>query len=280
VGRREAVAMVITCPGLNAGNAPLTLDGPLPARDDAEWLAGEGLYRLRARRLSLPARGGVQLAIALEFINVVVRKSAIEAKFPGGIDGLVRRNLPNFLEDDHLVTVRFMNPQDTSRFLDELEAAGLCYSRGDDPDIAVVTTKDESSWPWLVLGVHEGRTACWLSGQSRGELVDFVPGMVLRCSRTVYQSIGDVVRQCGAEVRWIASQGNEPCDAILSCVRADAEITIYVYGDSRSDSPVGLVGRRDFARRAYYKEDTALIRDLVSELVRSGADGGPSANAP
>lgn len=160
-----------------------------------DWYSrrGEGLSSLRAtcpcsssgggdgNATPLRDRGGVQLAIAIEFINVVVRKSAIEAKFPGGLDGFAHQDLPNFLEDDHLVKVGFMNPQDTSRFLEELEAAGLCYSDGDNSDIAVVERAGESIWPWLVLGAHEGRTACWLNGQSPRELVDFEPSMLLRC---------------------------------------------------------------------------------------------------
>jgi hypothetical protein len=68
------------------------------------------------------------LAVAIEFLNVIVRKSGAEKRYPGGLDRLARFDLANYLEDEHLVRIGFMSSREALDFADELEAAGLRYS--------------------------------------------------------------------------------------------------------------------------------------------------------
>ena len=64
------------------------------------------------------------MAIPIEFVNVIVRKSAAEKKYSGGLDGLARSDLANYLEDEHLVRVGFMSTREAFCFAEQLEAAG------------------------------------------------------------------------------------------------------------------------------------------------------------
>lgn len=79
------------------------------------------------------------MAVAIEFVNVIVRKSAVESCFPGGLDGFARQDLCNLTEDEHLLRVGFMSGSEASDFVSELEAAGLRYvGPVAESDIAVV----------------------------------------------------------------------------------------------------------------------------------------------
>jgi hypothetical protein len=44
-------------------------------------------------------------------------------------------------------------------------------------------------------------------------------------------------------------------------------------GESDGDSPVGLLAWRQPARRAHFRADVALIRDLTEVLRQAGAEG-------
>ena len=59
--------------------------------------------------LPITTFGGERLALAIEFVNVIVRKSAVERCFPGGLDGFARQDLANLTEDEHLVRVGSKN---------------------------------------------------------------------------------------------------------------------------------------------------------------------------
>jgi hypothetical protein len=41
------------------------------------------------------------MAVALEFVNVIVRKAAVERVFPGDMEGFARQHLPNLTEALH-----------------------------------------------------------------------------------------------------------------------------------------------------------------------------------
>jgi hypothetical protein len=155
----------------------------------------------------------------------------------------------------------------------ELEAKGLRYLGPDaNSDIAVFVGSDSAVPPWLATGSLGGPPACWASGHPAGEIAWPEPGFLLRCPRKAYDSLAEVVRPCGVEIREAAA-GQDPVDlARLCCVRGDAEITVDVFGEREGDSPVGLWGRRQLTRRKQFREDVALIRDLVAALVREGAE--------
>lgn len=80
------------------------------------------------------------MSVLVEAISVIVRKPAIEARFPRGLTGFTE-NVPNqtYCHDGDLVRVGFMAPQDVQDFVGQLEACGLVYLQNGHPqDIAVV----------------------------------------------------------------------------------------------------------------------------------------------
>jgi hypothetical protein len=217
--------------------------------------------------------GGNRLALPIEFVNVIVRKPAVDRCFPGGVDGFVRQDLANFTEDEYLLRVGFMSTAEASEFVSELEARGLRYLGLEaDSDIAVVIGSDSATPPWLSVGSIGGHPACWASSHPAGEIAWPEPGFLLRSPRAVYDSLAEVVRQCGAEVHDATTEREPGGLAQLCCVRGDAEILIDVVGEREGDSPVGLWGRRQLARRQQFHADVVLIRDLVAALVQAGAE--------
>jgi hypothetical protein len=206
------------------------------------------------------------LAIAIEFVNVIVRKSAVEAKYPGGLDGFVRQQLANYLEDEHILRVGFMSGHDAFRFVEELQAAGLCHADDGASDLAVITWDDTAVPSWLTVGECEGRAACWLSDRPPGRLMDLDPGMLLRCSAfgTIDEIVG-VFCRCGAEIRQrVPAEGSET--VLLECERGGARLEVEVFKDSTEGRPLGVWGRRDLTRRTSMAADAALMRDLTSAL--------------
>lgn len=213
-----------------------------------------------------------ELAIAIEFVNVIVRKSAVDRSFAGGLDAFARQDLANLTEDDHLLRVGFMSTADALDFVSELKAAGLRHLGPEaDSDIAVVTGNDSALPSWLSVGSVNGHAACWASGFPAGEVVFAEPGFLLRCSRDVYRTLRELVCKCEAKVHELSVEGEQGLLEKLRCIRGDAEITIEVLGEPHGDSSVGLWGRRDLARRRQFRADVALIRDLISLLVEAGA---------
>lgn len=213
------------------------------------------------------------MAVALEFVNVVVRKAAVECLFPGGLDGFARQDLPNLTEDDYLLRVGYMSGGEALDLASRLEAAGLRHTGSDDAsDLAVIW--DGAPVPaWLTVGAVGGYWACWASDQPAGELALPEPGFLLRCTRQVYDSLPEIVRRCGADAQPVGS-GSEPWVlARVRCVRAGAEVTVEVIGDGDGLSPVAISGWRQLARRACFHADVALIRDLDAALRDAGAEG-------
>ena len=218
------------------------------------------------------------MALVTEFVNVIVRKSAVETRFPGGLDAFARQDLPNLAEDDHLLRVGFMSTRDALSFVSRLKIAGLRPTdAGPDSDVAVLSGDDHPVPPWLSVGRVGGRAACWASGFPPGEPAAPEPGFLLRCPRAVYDSLHELVRRCGADLLQPAADADPaPSDAepgpALRCVRGDAEAIIYVIAPPEAGSPVALWGSRHIARRAESRADAALIRDLASVLTDAGAD--------
>jgi hypothetical protein len=80
------------------------------------------------------------MPVLIEAISVVVRRDAVDAKFPGGFEtfmGWVSNK--TLCADADLARVGFMAPEDVKHFITELEAQGLIYLReGSSLDIAVI----------------------------------------------------------------------------------------------------------------------------------------------
>ena len=96
------------------------------------------------------------MAVLIEGISVVVRVPAIEARFPGGLDGFARivRNA-TYCADGELARAGFMTPDDTRAFVRQLEAAGLAHVVGDvAQDIVVVDQRQGplSACRWVLFG--------------------------------------------------------------------------------------------------------------------------------
>jgi hypothetical protein len=225
------------------------------------------------------------MAIALEFVTVIVRKAAIERVFSGGLDGFARQDLTNLAEDEHLMRVGFMSTSEALEFVTQLEAAGLTYrGQEDDSDIAVIVGSDGPMPPWLSAGAIDGHPACWASSHRPGDIAWPEPGFLLRCPRVAYDSLPEVASRCGAEVQEVRASVEEGAFAKVRCTRGEAEIMIDVIGERLADSPVGLWGglwgHRQLARRKQYHADVALIHDFMAALVQEGAEGGPALNGP
>lgn len=93
------------------------------------------------------------MAVLIEAISVVVRKDAIEGRFPGGWDAFLDQ-VPNntFCTDGELVRVGFMSPQDVQEFVMMLEVAGLKFQQdGKAVDLAVLDQQRGATIPadWL-----------------------------------------------------------------------------------------------------------------------------------
>ncbi len=206
---------------------------------------------------------------------MIVRKSAAERQYPGGLDGLTRLEVPNFLEDEHLARISFMSTREAFCLAYELEAAGLRFSDSAESDIAVITWSDATFPPWLSVGECQGHGACWLAGGPPGKLIDIDPSMMLRCPARVFSSVDDVVRvlrHAGSNVREGILNRDGQATVLLECTRDGAQIEIEVFKDAESGRLVGIWGRRNLTRRTSIEADQSMMRDLTAALVSAGAE--------
>lgn len=118
------------------------------------------------------------MAVLVEAISIIVRRGAIEQRFPGGWHGFLG-SVPNetLCSDQDLARVGFMCPEDVGTYATSLEEAGLVFRRdGHAVDFAVVDQLRGPTVPapWLEFGKIEIRgvriSACWLAGQSPKEI--------------------------------------------------------------------------------------------------------------
>ena len=79
------------------------------------------------------------MAVLVEGISVIIRRKAIEEKFPGGWEAFVE-DVPNetLCADDELARVGFMSHGDVKAYVQHLEKFGICYlSQGRAVDLVV-----------------------------------------------------------------------------------------------------------------------------------------------
>jgi tetratricopeptide (TPR) repeat protein len=112
------------------------------------------------------------MPVLVEAISVIIRRDALDRRFPGGLDVLAR-HVPNqtFCCDDHLARVGFMNPSDVRAFAEMLESHGMVFENGGEAiDFAIVDQLKGSTVtaPWLGFAkveIEVGEvSACWLHG--------------------------------------------------------------------------------------------------------------------
>jgi ADP-ribosylglycohydrolase len=110
------------------------------------------------------------MAIPIHFNTVVIRRSALDEKYPGGFDGFRRSyGFGTFASDDHLASLSFMGVEGIEDLVGELERAGLALAhRNGNGNIAIVGTFSGGSAPWLSR--RDG--VCWLAGTEPGEIAE------------------------------------------------------------------------------------------------------------
>jgi hypothetical protein len=118
------------------------------------------------------------MAVLVEAISVIVRRDAVENRFPGGWQGFLCQ-VPNrtLCSDDDFARVGFMSPGDVAAYTSTLEAGGLVFRKeGQAVDFAVVDQLRGPTLPapWLEFGKLETDgmkiSACWIAGQSPEEV--------------------------------------------------------------------------------------------------------------
>jgi len=96
------------------------------------------------------------MAVLIEAISVVVRRTAIEATYPGNWESF-RLRAPNatLCADDNLARVGFMQPSDAESFVNELAQHGLIYlENGAAKDLVVIDQQRGPAVPcsWIEFG--------------------------------------------------------------------------------------------------------------------------------
>ena len=96
------------------------------------------------------------MAILIEAISVVIKRSAIDKKFPGGWDGFVKDS-PNqtLCADSSLARVGFMSPVDVESYVKHLEENGFIYLQNNEAiDLVVVDQQRglSANCTWVEFG--------------------------------------------------------------------------------------------------------------------------------
>ena len=100
------------------------------------------------------------MAIELEFINLVVRKSTLKEKYQGGIEQF-RKDLPNrsLREDEDLVRFGCMNWHDLEHFESIINSKGLAYKEQETTDYVVISSLQGALWEVDWIGFEN--SACY-----------------------------------------------------------------------------------------------------------------------
>ena len=96
------------------------------------------------------------MAVLIEAISVVVKRSSVNEKFSGGWQAFVD-DVPNdtFCADDEIARIGFMSPADVESYIQHLEALGLTYLRDDKAHDMVVVDQQRGivvSCDWAETG--------------------------------------------------------------------------------------------------------------------------------
>jgi len=100
------------------------------------------------------------MAIELEFINLVVRKSTLKEKYQGGIEQF-RKDLPNrsLREDEDLVRFGCMNWNDLGHFERIINSKGLAYKEQETTDYVIISSLQGALWTVDWIGFEN--SACY-----------------------------------------------------------------------------------------------------------------------
>lgn len=128
------------------------------------------------------------MSVLVEGISVIIKRDAIDQRFPGGWEGFINI-VPNqtFCFDDHLARVGFLGPPDVEHFSSVLRAYGLIFVENEQfVDFAIVDQIEGPTLPcvWLdffrltLFHPHMDVAAGKLKGTYDGENADD-PGVKL-----------------------------------------------------------------------------------------------------
>lgn len=115
------------------------------------------------------------MSVLVEAISVVVRRTTLQEKYPGGF-AAYRADCPNqtFCADAYLARVGFMDPSDVQQFVGHLQMRGLEFLV--DGAVADIAVLDQLRGPtmsceWLRFARNaDGTALCWLNGEEPGDL--------------------------------------------------------------------------------------------------------------
>jgi hypothetical protein len=204
------------------------------------------------------------MAVALEYANVIIKKAALQEQYAGGVDAVARLEIPNFVEDEHLVRIGYMSTGEALGLADRLHEGGL-----DTRNALAIVESDGEVPEWLAVGEVGGRWACWLASAPPGEVMEFEARFILGCPGSAYKEFPRVCEQHGIQVRR-SEHCEKELDEQLTCSRGEAAVSIGVNKVPDADVFVLWV-ERDFRRRAQCGADAELLKDMVALLKAHGA---------
>ena len=213
------------------------------------------------------------MAVEIEFVNVIIRKSALGVKYPGGLDAFATTDLPNYIEDDHLVRIGFMSTAEACELAEALMQHGLSFDNTEQSDIAIV---QQNCPAWLTFGKFGDSVGCWLTGRDCGPLLRCTNGFLLRCPRDLFDRLETVMKTIGIVATRSEPQHEDEQDFIqvVNFSRQNAFVTANVIGEKDSSGPVGLWASRDLSRREHCAEDIQFALDIETILLKHGAESG------
>jgi hypothetical protein len=207
------------------------------------------------------------MAVQVEFSNVIVRKSAVERRFPGGLDGFAMQDLPNLTEDDYLLRVGFMSTYESLTLVEKVEAAWLQQAEDEAEAVIAIVQGGNQVPSWLEVGVVDETYCCWLREQPPGAVAFPEHGFTLLLPFTAQADLGEVVQRCGAVLERLDAH---PGEDQRRCSRGDAVLWLHVIENRPSGGRI-LLGQRRISRRRQFRQDVALLWDLASALEEAGA---------
>lgn len=96
------------------------------------------------------------MAVLVEGLSVVIKRSAVDAKYPGGWNSFVTMVQNNtFCYDDRLARLGFSGPPEVETFINRIESMGLTYLDGDRAVDMVVVDQDSgfvAACEWAKFG--------------------------------------------------------------------------------------------------------------------------------
>lgn len=113
------------------------------------------------------------MSVMVLMITVILRREAVETKYPSGLAGYTAS--PYVWHDEHLVASSYMNWLDTEAVLRSLARFGIALDENrESPDIAIVDQAQGiiTCCDWLMTGKDQsGQRICWLRNTKPGAIV-------------------------------------------------------------------------------------------------------------